>query len=98
MNTPTGPFCQSCSMPLARPEDFGTDASGARVNDYCRYCFQRGSFTEPALTLDQMIDRLAQMSEKMHMTPAQARTMGLTFLPTLRRWREARTVATGVRH
>lgn len=51
-----GPFCQSCSMPLEKPEDFGTSASGQRVNDYCRYCYQHGAFTDSSITLDRMIE------------------------------------------
>ena len=39
--------CQSCGMPLEKPDDFGTEANGFRINDYCHYCFQNGTFTEP---------------------------------------------------
>ncbi len=98
MTTPTGPLCQSCAMPLTHAEDFGTDAHGARVGDYCRYCYRSGGFAEPTMTVEQMIERLAQRSEEMNMTPAEARALGTRILPTLRRWREARTIATGVRH
>jgi hypothetical protein len=42
---PKGPFCQSCSMPLEKPDDFGTGAEGFRVNDYCHYCFDKSAFT-----------------------------------------------------
>ena len=38
---PNGPFCQSCGMPLVKPEDFGTAADGFRINDYCHFCFER---------------------------------------------------------
>ena len=52
MLSPTlkGPFCQSCAMPLDRAQDFGTDADGVRVNDYCRYCYAHGHFTEPKIS------------------------------------------------
>jgi hypothetical protein len=36
-----GPFCQSCGMPLEKPEDFGTGANGFRINDYCIFVFKR---------------------------------------------------------
>ena len=97
MKTPNATLCQSCSMPLARAEDFGTDADGMPAREYCRYCFQAGGFTNPKMTMVEMIDLLAGMSEKMNMTPAQARAMGQTVLPTLRRWRETRAVATSAR-
>ncbi|MBU4293030.1 MAG: zinc ribbon domain-containing protein [Actinobacteria bacterium] len=33
------PFCQSCSMPMMKPEDFGTNADGSKNEEYCTYCF-----------------------------------------------------------
>ena len=44
---PMGPFCQSCAMPLAKPEDFGTTAEGWRQNDFCHYCDEEGKFPQP---------------------------------------------------
>ncbi len=52
-----GPFCQSCGMPLEKPDDFGTGSHGFRINDYCHYCFQGGAFTEPKITMKEMIDK-----------------------------------------
>jgi len=51
---PQGPQCQSCGMPMARPENFGTNADGSRNEDYCAYCFQAGELTAPNMTLEQM--------------------------------------------
>jgi AraC family transcriptional regulator len=51
---PEGPFCQSCAMPLENPSQFGTDANGVRVNDYCHYCFKNGKFTDQHITMKQM--------------------------------------------
>jgi len=44
---PTKPICQSCGMPMEKPEDFGTNAGGAPSEEFCSMCFQNGSFTEP---------------------------------------------------
>jgi hypothetical protein len=44
-------------MPLGRPEDFGTDQAGFRVNDYCRHCFADGAFTDPDISMQAMLDR-----------------------------------------
>lgn len=52
-----GPFCQSCGMPLEDPEDRGTEADGLMAEDYCRFCFQSGVFTEPRLGVEEMIGR-----------------------------------------
>lgn len=82
-----GPICQSCSMPLGEAADFGTDELGARVSEYCHHCYREGRFTEPALSIEQMIDRLAEMSGAMDMAPAEARAFAQKTLPKLRRWR-----------
>lgn len=87
MEQPKGPFCQSCGMPMEKPEDFGMNADGFRINDYCRYCFKDGSFTEPKITMEQMIDKIAGMAPVMRMTEAQAREMAKGFVPRLKRWR-----------
>jgi hypothetical protein len=85
---PTGPFCQSCSMPLGKPEDFGTDITGLRVNDYCHYCFANGAFTEPQISMQAMIDRCVEIMAKQGIMPhAQAKTLMTEVMPKLKRWR-----------
>jgi hypothetical protein len=87
LQPPEGPFCQSCSMPMQAPEDFGTNADGGRSEEYCCYCFQSGEFTDPDITLEGMIDRLAALgAEKMGMAEDQARQMATEVLPRLKRW------------
>lgn len=89
-DSPKGPFCQSCAMPLEKPQDFGTDIGGFRVNDYCRHCFSNGAFTEPHITMPAMIDRcVAVMSTQGIMPEAQARKLLADVMPRLRRWRVA---------
>lgn len=53
----TGPFCQSCGMPLQDPEDFGTSADGLKSEHYCRLCFQSGVFTRPEVSVQGVVDR-----------------------------------------
>ena len=87
---PKGPFCQSCSMPLQTPEDFGTDQAGYRVNDYCRHCYADGAFTEPAISMDEMLARgVAVMDRQGIMREPQARALLAEALPRLKRWRAA---------
>ena len=43
-------FCQSCGMPLLGEQDKGTEAGGARSEDYCTYCYQDGAFTPVSYT------------------------------------------------
>ncbi len=43
MNTikPQGPFCQSCAMPMAKPQNFGTNADGIQNQEYCHLFFSQ---------------------------------------------------------
>jgi len=95
-----GPFCQSCSMPLGKPEDFGTDAIGYRVNDYCQHCYANGAFTEPRISMEQMIDKcVTVMAQRGIMPAAKARALMTEVMPKLKRWcavSPARPVAVGV--
>jgi hypothetical protein len=85
---PRGPFCQSCGMPLRNAEDFGTGAQGFRINEYCRYCFTDGAFTEPHLTMPQMIDRCVQVMTRRGLMPKpHALALMTEIIPNLKRWR-----------
>ncbi|NQT29093.1 MAG: hypothetical protein HQ596_00830 [Candidatus Saganbacteria bacterium] len=80
------PICQSCSMPLRRPEDCGTNTDGSKTYEYCHFCFMDGKFINPELTLDQQIEKMAGMAAKMNIPQDAARQMAQTILPTLKRW------------
>ena len=87
-----GPFCQSCSMPLRRPDEFGTDEAGYRINDYCHHCFVKGGFTEPAITMEQMLERCVAIMSEEHIMPAsEARALMEETLPRLKRWSQERS-------
>ena len=82
-----GPFCQSCGMPLHKPEDFGTSAEGFRVNDYCAFCFGDGVFTEPSLTMRQMMEKCVPFMAEAGIPEVQARGLMEAIMPKLKRWR-----------
>lgn len=74
-------------MPLGKPEDFGTDPAGYRVNDFCRHCFAGGAFTDPGISMQAMLDRcVTVMTEKGIMPATQARALMAESLPRLKRW------------
>ena len=88
MQQPEGPFCQSCSMPLKKDEDFGTNAGGSKSEEYCRYCYRDGEFTDPDITMEQMIERVASIMASLEKVPeARAKEIATTFIPQLKRWR-----------
>jgi len=79
-------------MPLAKPEDFGTDVTGFRITDYCHYCFTNGVFTEPQASVQGMIDKSVDiMVRKGIMPAAPARTLMTEVIPKLKRWRASQT-------
>jgi hypothetical protein len=86
---PQGPFCQSCAMPLMKPEDFGTNADGSKNKDYCIYCFKDGQFTEPNLTVEEMMEMVEHMLIKVAKVPEEkAKVIVQILIPQLKRWRE----------
>ena len=81
-------ICQSCGMPMKVDQDFGTDDLGVKSDDYCRFCFQDGKFTDEGITLQEKIDKLVKISvEQLGMEEEQARTLAETKLPQLKRWK-----------
>ena len=87
---PQGPFCQSCAMPMSKPEDFGTNADGSKNEEYCSYCFKDGSFTNPDISMEEMIEISAKgwAESDPNMTYEQAKAQLLQFFPMLKRWQK----------
>jgi hypothetical protein len=85
-----GPFCQSCGMPMQEASDFGMGADGLRINDFCHFCYDHGTFTEPEMTRQQMVDRCVTFMTRQTFTPEwEARTLLTDVIPKLKRWRQA---------
>ncbi len=85
-NQPAGPFCQSCAMPMEKSEDFGANADRSQNNEYCRYCYQNGKFTESDITREQMVEKVAGIMKQMQMPDSQIEKVK-KFIPMLKRWR-----------
>lgn len=84
---PKGPFCQSCAMPMEKDEQFGTNADGSKNNEYCVYCMQQGKFTQPDITVEQMIDKVSGVMRDMKL-PEFIISQVKTFIPKLKRWQK----------
>ena len=78
-------FCQSCSMPLDTPEAHGTEKDGSPNAEYCRYCYQNGSFTNPNMTLVDMRSVVKTEMERRHISPGIIDS-AMNILPNLKRW------------
>jgi hypothetical protein len=89
MPTSKGPFCQSCGMPMEKPEHFGTETDKSPSKEYCLYCYQNGAFLNPAMTYEQMLAfDINYFVKELKMPEAQARAFVQQFLPNLKRWKK----------
>jgi radical SAM superfamily enzyme len=78
--------CQSCGMPLQKGF-FATNEDGSENREYCPFCFQNGRFTEPDLTLEQMIQKSVNyMSTKLNFSREEAEKLSRDIIPNLKRW------------
>lgn len=81
-------YCQSCSMPLVSPQLLGTEKDGSKNQDYCKYCYQEGSFIHPQTTLTEMISQVINQMETMHIDSKTIKQT-VSILPDLKRWQSA---------
>jgi hypothetical protein len=52
-------ICQSCGMPIEKPEQFGTNADESVNHDYCIYCYKDGKFIDD-VSMEEYIDMCSQ--------------------------------------
>jgi hypothetical protein len=81
-------ICQSCGMPMGKPEDFGTNADGSRNEEYCRYCFENGKFIDEGITLEEKIAKNIAIAKQMGMPEDEAEKLAKDVLPNLGRWKK----------
>jgi hypothetical protein len=84
-------FCQSCSMPLGKPEMMGTEKDGSKSKEYCVYCYQEGVFINPDMTLEEMKALVKEQMEKQKIDTGII-NLAISSLPGLKRWKPAATV------
>ncbi len=85
---PKGPFCQSCGMPLSKDEGHGgTNADGTKSTDFCSKCYKDGKFTEPAITLEEMQQKVEGKMRDMHFPRFMARWF-TKDMAELKRWKK----------
>lgn len=84
---PRGPYCQSCGMPLRRPEVFGTNADGSPSTEYCKFCYQNGAYTQPDITMEQMVEKIADIMSRRGHDRAESKRKASTYITRLKRWR-----------
>ena len=80
--------CQSCGMPIdVSFDNLGTDADGTPVSEYCMFCYQKGSFTKPEQTVDEMVQSSIDcMTANLGFEREQATQMSNDVIRKLKRW------------
>jgi len=77
-------------MPLAESfGNLGTNADGSHNNTYCSFCFAGGKFTQPDLTVDDMIRMSIEnmTGDDLRMPLDRATELAHRVIPTLGRWK-----------
>jgi len=73
-------------MPLSN-KNLGSNLNTTSNMDYCKFCFYNGKFTNPELTIEEQINRLAVMAvTKFSIPKSEAFEIARTTLPKLKRW------------
>ena len=76
-------------MPLSRdPLGGGTNSDGSRTAEYCSHCYEKGAFSQPNITVDEMKALVEGKLRSMHFPGFLARRF-TKDVPTLRRWKKA---------
>ncbi|MBK7393498.1 MAG: zinc ribbon domain-containing protein [Chloracidobacterium sp.] len=80
--------CQSCGMPISDDfNNYGTDADGSPVSEYCLFCYTDGGFTNPTQTVDEMVQSSIDfISKEFKMPVEQATQISNDVIRKLKRW------------
>ena len=74
-------------MPLSKdPLGGGSNADGTLSSEYCSHCYRKGVFTQPDITIEEMMKLVEGKLRSMHFPGFLARRFSRE-VPTLRRWR-----------
>jgi hypothetical protein len=74
-------------MPLSKdPLGGGSNADGSLSSEYCSHCYRKGVFTQPDITMEEMMRLVEGKLRSMHFPGFLARRFSRE-VPTLRRWR-----------
>jgi len=83
-------FCESCGAPFTDGFTQGTEADGSLSEDYCNFCYENGTFTNPNMTLEEMIAFCTDlMVKEFGFTREDALEQCNEGIPGLKRWKTA---------
>ena len=79
-------ICQSCGMPLDTEAVKGTEKNCLKSNEYCKYCYEDGVFTDPKMNLEDMENNVKNQMKKLKLHE-YAIQKAVNILPALKRWK-----------
>jgi len=81
--------CQSCGLPFNEEHaHFFTKEADGTDSIYCTFCYKDGKFTDPDITMDEMIEIQLPILVGRLGTETEVREQLGGFLPTLKRWKK----------
>lgn len=83
-------YCQSCGMPLENNLELcGTNADGSKNEEYCKYCYENGTFTDNH-TVEEMADFCVKVMIEEHpeLDTPTIKDATLQQLKELKRWKK----------
>jgi len=80
--------CQSCGKWMEY-KNLGTNADSSKNTTYCFDCYHNGKFTEPNITLQQIVEKVAEnKSKKLNLPKKEIITGETEFISKLKRWQK----------
>ena len=77
-------YCQSCGMMFTEPDQRGHEADGTETDEFCRWCYDKGTYTHET-TMEEMIEDCApRMAQNMDWSVDECASLLGAILPTLR--------------
>jgi hypothetical protein len=77
--------CQSCGMPMDRPELMGTEKDRSKSTIYCIYCYRDGEFYQPDMSIREMEEHVREELRKAHVNESDI-SAAVSGLSHLSRW------------
>ena len=78
-------ICQSCSSPILKEANKGTENNGDLSKLYCNRCYQWGVFSDPKMTVEQMGEIVRQKMLKLKFPKYLAKLLA-NRVYILKRW------------
>ncbi len=78
--------CQSCGIPLEE-EMRGSNNDFTANEEFCKFCFLHGEFTEPYITMEEMVSQSTdRLMSEFNFPMNKAREFAEHYVPQLSRW------------